>query len=169
MKKIIYIFLLAILFSCSGSKNGYESIDDVFTAFADAINSSGNLEMEEFTQNLFPDKPTIEFMLEHKIYYRGLTPSIDINTIEFDKALSKAKRDLLDVKSRFNNGIEKELIYNSNNQNYKTDKHKEMEFFEGNIVFETENKEISYLLGELIKVNNKWVMFTRPSKDFRAK
>lgn len=108
-------------------------------------------------------------MLEHKIYYRGLTPSMDINTIEFDKALSKAKRDLLDVKSRFNNGIKKELIYNSNNQNYKMDKHKEVEFFEGNIVFETENKKITYLLGELIKVNNKWIMFTRPSKDFRIK
>jgi|SRR5688500_13209371 len=185
MKKLNFL-VLVVLVSCSNMKShtnknlntfivdqskGYDSIEELYRASIEVIKSKDSVRINNFIDELMPDRGTIRFMSKRKCEYRGI-PNYEIYRPNYLDSLKAANsKDLFSYSHRLDKRLKLEDL--------------RFEKFERDIAYETlgyygcpevlvcepfgvcssNSVIIRFQLGELLKVNNKWKSFT----DFKLR
>lgn len=178
MPKSIFIkpFTFAItllLFSSSltfaQDKIKYSNLTTVYQDIINVLKSKDDEKLKELSYRLAPDQHTITFMRKHNLNYKGIPENMDKRNLPIsaigDVYYPKLKR----LRDRFNTDNFLENL-SCDQKEFKTESFTingvVIEGTETHVVFKAGNKKIFYLMGEMVKINGKWSLFTRPNTDY---
>lgn len=172
-----YLFLLALAAAsmCSGCTQtpGYDDLGFVYRDMVTVFKTMDDEELKKLCVRLAPDEATLDYMRKHDLCYRGIPCEMDKQGIDAAEIGPQFERTLLRVRGRFANENLLEQLVHLDSTQYRS----EIEVINGieirgtetNAYFKSGDFVISYLMGELLLINGKWSLFTRPNVDIHIR
>ena len=166
------IFFFIALQSQAQQKSGYTDLRVVYQDLIKTFKLTDDATLQNFCYRLAPDEETLAYMRKHNLNYKGIPDQLDKQHLQisamgdrFFPALKRVrerlKREGLLDSLAIDQDIFKTKTFNINGVL--------IEGTETYLTMKSGNKQIFYLMGEMIKINGKWSLFTRPNVDYSTK
>jgi len=173
IKSIILIIFLFVGFSSNAQeKRTYPNLKAVYQDMIKTFKLMNDTALQSFCYRLAPDEQTLAYMRTHNLNYRGIPEQLDkqhyqISAIgdTYFPALKRVRDRLMrsDLLSLLvvDQDIFKTKTINVNGV--------VIEGTDTDLIMKSGNKQIFYIMGEMVKINGKWSLFTRPNVDYSIK
>jgi hypothetical protein len=172
VKQIMFICVLVLPIGCTTSR-GYDTIEELYQASFMAIKSKDKKLIADFVSAMLPDKNTARYMEKNNCVYRGFPKGLKEFPTAIDSSIVLTTQYYfnlaLSLEDRYGSldnlqfiGFEEELLPEPLNESQC--KCQDVLFEEpwGLFVFQHNNDTIRFKIGEVLKVNGKWKVFTTP-------
>lgn len=166
--KSTYLLLLILNFTilptCSSQSYGYSNLDSLYTDFVHFL-KSGDEELKAFCYKINPDSGTVKFMEKHKISYEGIPNEMKRRGMPINALgdryfqIAKAFKESLTGRNLLEN-----LKYTGRSELSEDLINKQLEIYmtETLIILDSGNITIKCQLGEMMKMDGKWKVFSDP-------
>lgn len=165
---LINILFFLSFIGCESKKDGYKDLDKLFADFPKYLKASDD-SLKIYCYKITPDESTLKFMEEHDINIGGIPKklralhadiNIDLKEKYFERLL-KFKKELI-----HNNQL-KQLEYIDREEHGERLMNKALNIYavETNVILKSEDDTIFYTLGEMYKMQSRWLSFTKPGKS----
>ncbi|OUL64430.1 hypothetical protein [Flavobacterium sp. AJR] len=172
IKQITFISFLLVLLSCTKSR-GYETIDELYIASFKAIKSKDKKGITEFVSDMIPDKNTAKYMESNECVYRGFPRVMKEHPYVIDSAIVEFTDYYMNLASslekRYGNldnlrfiGFERAISPEPLNESECECEDILFEEPWGIFVSENNKDTLRFNIGEVLKVDGKWKVFTEP-------
>ena len=172
MKKKLRLFFTPLFFlviSCSNSGD-HSEIGNVYNDLVIALKAKDDAVLRSFCYKIVPDEATLNYMRTKDLCYRGIpckmdeqNATIDVVVEQFFPALRRIRNSLIA------DGLLDDLSH-INNTNYKWGTELvngiNIRGTEMPIKFKSGETTISYTMGEMVFLDQKWSLFTKPNVDY---
>lgn len=170
MKNVLLIVCFLIFNECKSQNKDFSELAIIYSDFAAALKSDNDDILKDFCSKLAPNEETLNYMRENNLCYRGLPCKMDEKGIAISSIADNQYPNIL----RFRNKLGKEILRNLTH--IDTTDYKSRTIIVNNIpingteepiFFKSGNMVISYHLGEMVLINGKWSLFTKPGSSYR--
>lgn len=166
------LILCLFLQSCTTS-DGYTNIEELYKESLIALKSNDEDKIKIFVTKLFPDKATLNYMKKNGISYRGLPHGLDERPELLDEGIEKYTLKLKEYADDLQQkGILQDLEFVQFDRSLLPEeplessdtKNMDVLFNEpfGEFISPSTGEKARYKLGELIRIDGKWKVFTSP-------
>ena len=161
MTRLTKLSLWIIFPLCAFARpDGYGDLDALCRDFVEVLKSSDNAELLEFCKKISPDEETASFMRKIKFSYRGFPDKYAGGSIVVDtnyKILYEFREKLK------NRGLLDQLTFDKrpNREGMLMETFNVMAS-ETQIILKSGDESIEGKLGEMLKVDGSWKVFTKP-------
>lgn len=164
--------LLYGLSSYAQKKQSYPDLKAVYQDMIKTFKLMDDTALQQFCYRLAPDEQTLTFMRAHNLNYKGIPEQLDKQHFQINAIGDNFFRGLKRVRDRLNReGFLNLLLLDQETFNAKkiTVNGVVIEGTETDVIMRSGNRQIFYLMGEMVKINGKWSLFTRPNMDYSVK
>lgn len=168
-----YLLLVAfyIFTSCNSNERSFADLNAVYDEMVRVFKTNDDTQLKEFCYSLAPTKETFDYMDKNGLQYPDLPSDPNerkqLNKKIGDNFFPKLRR----VRDRLRDeGLLADLEHKPAGP-YDTEKAKtkdglEAEGTETDVILAAGNKKIRYPMGEMVKLNGKWYLFSVPNVDY---
>lgn len=167
MTKYIFYYTLIVstLFSCDSTQERYTDLDELYADFPTYIKDPNTENLRKYCYDITPNNDIVRYMKANNFSYRGLPEALEVRLLEpsyigeqyYDLALTfiaelNQKKQLEDLKY-IGREMHRERLFDKTLDIYATDTF---------ILLESEGDTLRCKLGEMLKINGRWISFTSP-------
>lgn len=163
------IFMLMILAGIVESgfcqTNGYADIDQLYADFVIALKSDNDDKLKAFSVRISPDESTGEYMKKIGFSYRGIPDKLETQKVPYSQLAEGYFRDFLKFRERLKSQHKLSTLKYLGRDNKRIGFLTEtfnISVSESYINLISGESTMSVKIGEMLKINNCWKVFTRP-------
>lgn len=161
--------LTSLLHECQSAETDYSELKYVYTDLAEVLKTKDDSLLMDFCYRLAPDETTLEYMRENNMCYRGIPCRMDRQGYKSDYIGEQFFRNLKRFRESLSYQNRLENLTHLDTTIYRSD----LDLINGipisgteaAAVFQSGDVLVYYDIGEMILINNKWSLFTRPASQ----
>ncbi|HRN80219.1 MAG TPA: hypothetical protein PKY29_07455 [Ferruginibacter sp.] len=164
-RRMIGFLFLIFLTGCEFKKEGYQDLDNLFADFSTYLKASDD-SLRSYCYKITPDESTLKYMEKHDIHIGGIPKKLramkaDVRNDLQEKYFQKLLNFKHELKSY--NQLE-QLEYIGREETGERLMNKELNIYavETNLVLKSGNDTLFFTLGEMYKMQDRWLSFTKP-------
>jgi len=170
MSRILIIVTLLVFNNCKSQEEDYSELRFIYSEFVEALKSKDDGILIDFCYMLAPVESTFEFMRKNKLCYRGIPCKMDKDGIAITAIGDRIFSNLIRMRNELvDDGLLDDLVHiDSTNYKWETNIINKIPIngTEMPVILKSGNTIISYRIGEMILIDNKWSLFTLPKTSY---
>lgn len=170
MKNLVLVIVLLVLSHFKPQEHDYSQLKNLYSDFVQALKSKDDAILKEFCHELTPGNTTLDFMRKNGLCYRGIPCELDEKGIPASAAANNIYPNILRFRDKLiRAGLINDLVHIDATE-YESEtmliNGVSIKGTEDPILFRSGNKMISYPIGEMFLIDNRWTLFTKPGSGY---